>query len=404
MIGKGVDIMDNNKIGAFLQALRKAKGKTQQDIADYFYVSPKSVSKWECGAAIPEIGMLVSLAEYYDVTVDEILKGEKNSAGKTVTEDTEKRNNKEREKYFVNKRKDKVIMFVLLSFTITIVGYFLLFAVGYTSFYGKLAGSLSLLFSFIAIVVCLFSLHTKNYQYEELISKDNIKELKQFQFNREYLFYCFTFTIVISALIFTILSGSVNLVLSFSSFASYTLLMLLWEIPLYYFIYLLILKFKFNDAEKACFFLNAGSKILATVSVVGAAIAVLISPIAEPIFSDHPDGLYMYSVFDFGDSFWYILFFAMLSFIVLAVIFLILFIVNKKKLYSVHIFTFLALFISLYAQREGGSVAFETGYYESVDSPALVALCGLFIAYLVIDVIFLFVNKNIQKKKNNSSI
>lgn len=39
------------KIGAFLQSLGKAKGLRQADVAEYFGVSNKTVSKWECGVS-----------------------------------------------------------------------------------------------------------------------------------------------------------------------------------------------------------------------------------------------------------------------------------------------------------------------------------------------------------------
>ena len=84
--------MDNLKVGSFLQALRKAKGLTQSDVADYFEISNKTVSKWECGSALPEIPMLKALAEYYDVTVDEILNGAKAVKNEEVSEKKKKDN------------------------------------------------------------------------------------------------------------------------------------------------------------------------------------------------------------------------------------------------------------------------------------------------------------------------
>ena len=71
----GGKIMNNLKVGSFLQALRKAKGLTQAELAEYFEISAKTVSKWECGDSIPEIPMLKALADFYDVSVDEILIG-----------------------------------------------------------------------------------------------------------------------------------------------------------------------------------------------------------------------------------------------------------------------------------------------------------------------------------------
>ena len=68
--------MDTKKTGAYLAALRKARGMTQQEAADQLGVSNKTVSKWENGAGLPDITVLPALAELYGVTADDILAGE----------------------------------------------------------------------------------------------------------------------------------------------------------------------------------------------------------------------------------------------------------------------------------------------------------------------------------------
>lgn len=68
--------MDAGKTGAYLAALRKARGMTQQEAADQMGVSNKTVSKWENGAGLPDITVLPALAELYGVTADDILAGE----------------------------------------------------------------------------------------------------------------------------------------------------------------------------------------------------------------------------------------------------------------------------------------------------------------------------------------
>lgn len=60
--------------GSFVAALRKEKGLTQKDLADRLYISNKAVSKWETGTTIPDIALLVPLAEVLGVTVTELLK------------------------------------------------------------------------------------------------------------------------------------------------------------------------------------------------------------------------------------------------------------------------------------------------------------------------------------------
>lgn len=68
--------MDTIKTGAYLAMLRKAKGATQQEIADQLGVSNKTVSKWESGGGLPDITVLPALAELYGVTADDLLAGE----------------------------------------------------------------------------------------------------------------------------------------------------------------------------------------------------------------------------------------------------------------------------------------------------------------------------------------
>ena len=69
--------IDPNQTGAFLAALRKAKGMTQAQVAEALCVSNKTVSKWESGGGLPDVTVLPDLAEFYGVTVDDILAGER---------------------------------------------------------------------------------------------------------------------------------------------------------------------------------------------------------------------------------------------------------------------------------------------------------------------------------------
>ena len=69
--------MTNKSIGNFLSELRKEKGLTQKEVADFLNVSDKTVSHWECDKYSPDISVIPVLAEFFGVTCDEILKGEK---------------------------------------------------------------------------------------------------------------------------------------------------------------------------------------------------------------------------------------------------------------------------------------------------------------------------------------
>ena len=58
-----------------LQQLRKEKGMTQEQLAKELYVSRTAISKWESGRGYPSIDSLKLIAEYFGVTVDELLTG-----------------------------------------------------------------------------------------------------------------------------------------------------------------------------------------------------------------------------------------------------------------------------------------------------------------------------------------
>ena len=83
--------MDQKKIGNFLRELRKSNNLTQEQVAEKLGVSGRTISRWETGAYMPDISMLVDIAEMYDVDVREIIDGERkedhmNSEVKEVAE------------------------------------------------------------------------------------------------------------------------------------------------------------------------------------------------------------------------------------------------------------------------------------------------------------------------------
>ncbi len=78
--------MDQKKVGAFLKELRKDKALTQEQLAEQFGVSGRTVSRWETGSNLPDISLLIEISEYYDVDIVEILNGERKSEKMTNEE------------------------------------------------------------------------------------------------------------------------------------------------------------------------------------------------------------------------------------------------------------------------------------------------------------------------------
>lgn len=66
-------MLDNKKIAIFIANKRKAKGLTQQQVADALHVSFQAVSKWESGTSYPAIELLYALSRLLETTTDEIL-------------------------------------------------------------------------------------------------------------------------------------------------------------------------------------------------------------------------------------------------------------------------------------------------------------------------------------------
>ena len=69
--------MDQEKIGKFIQKLRKEKELTQQELADKLNVTDRAVSKWETGRGLPDLSIIKTLCEELDISINELLSGEK---------------------------------------------------------------------------------------------------------------------------------------------------------------------------------------------------------------------------------------------------------------------------------------------------------------------------------------
>lgn len=71
--------MDQNKVGSFIKELRKEKNLTQEQLAEEFNVSRRTVSRWETGNNMPDLDILIEMSDFYQVDLREILDGERKS-------------------------------------------------------------------------------------------------------------------------------------------------------------------------------------------------------------------------------------------------------------------------------------------------------------------------------------
>lgn len=73
--------MNQEKIGKLIATLRKEKGYTQSQLADALHISDRTVSKWERGAGVPDVSLMLPLCKELQITVNELLAGEKMGEG-----------------------------------------------------------------------------------------------------------------------------------------------------------------------------------------------------------------------------------------------------------------------------------------------------------------------------------
>lgn len=71
--------MNQQKIGAFLKELRNEKALTQEQLAEHFNISRRTISRWETGSNLPDLSILIELADFYDVDLRQLLDGERKS-------------------------------------------------------------------------------------------------------------------------------------------------------------------------------------------------------------------------------------------------------------------------------------------------------------------------------------
>ena len=111
--------MDQKKTGSFLKELRKEQNLTQEQLAEKFNVSNRSVSRWETGSNMPDLSILVELAEFYSVDIKEIIDGERKSeimkekTKETLLKVAEYTEKDKQEQYF---RMRRIIGMILMGF------------------------------------------------------------------------------------------------------------------------------------------------------------------------------------------------------------------------------------------------------------------------------------------------
>lgn len=69
--------MNQEKIGKFIAQLRKEKNMTQNELANRLGITDRAISKWENGRGMPDLSLIKDLCKELDITINELLSGEK---------------------------------------------------------------------------------------------------------------------------------------------------------------------------------------------------------------------------------------------------------------------------------------------------------------------------------------
>lgn len=118
--------MDQKKIGRFIYNLRVKKGLSQNKLAEMIPISRQAVSNWELGKSIPDSGTLIILSRIFNVTINELLLGEKNANNdiwtlQNITLDIIDEKNKKEKKF---KRITKIFSLVIIVIIILFLAYY----------------------------------------------------------------------------------------------------------------------------------------------------------------------------------------------------------------------------------------------------------------------------------------
>ena len=113
--------MNQEKIGKFIAKCRKEKSFTQSELADKLNISNKAISKWETGRGIPDASIMLELCAYLEITVNELLSGEKLEEGEYKEKANENIINIAKESEKNKKVKNKIIIFLTIVIIFSIL-------------------------------------------------------------------------------------------------------------------------------------------------------------------------------------------------------------------------------------------------------------------------------------------
>ena len=117
--------MNQEKIGKFIQELRKEKKMTQQELADLLNVTDRAISHWENGRRMPDVSLFKPICEIFNISVNELISGERIS----LNEEKGKYEENIIESLNINKKnksrlKQIIVLLFIILFGIIVFIYF----------------------------------------------------------------------------------------------------------------------------------------------------------------------------------------------------------------------------------------------------------------------------------------
>ena len=114
--------MNQDKIGKFILNLRKEKKMTQQELADKLNVTDRAVSHWENGRSIPDVSLFKPICELFDISVNELISGEKLSKDKLIKQSDDNIINTLKDSKKHKKQSKTIIIILVISIFILLIG------------------------------------------------------------------------------------------------------------------------------------------------------------------------------------------------------------------------------------------------------------------------------------------
>lgn len=205
--------MNTIKIGEFLRALRKARGLTQEEVAVKLCLSPKTISRWESGAGIPDINIITAVAELYEVTVDDILRGEKQGIkNSNVTEQTLRLQKENQVKVIQNALMKKYNIFFFSALAVLIVFLLLEIILLFT-----VSSKVLLPLVPLGIMISFFIMFYFNIEFKNVI-KENVDDTLVMAFAKTKDLFRKKYLLYADALALAILFNLILIGIAFSSY------------------------------------------------------------------------------------------------------------------------------------------------------------------------------------------